>query len=213
MARRLFIVLLLLAFSAVALPAQASISRTRIQGGFAIAVWENGETGTFAVAEYFEDVDYLILILETVNRDAQGNVTGYTSFAADANGKPYGSFTIDQVNLGSASLAVSGVPASRCEYDANGEFIECTDATMDANVTWTGYGSLNRENYSLHESFHQGGMGYVLNVTSTGTNRSADAAGSINGTTLTTYDLTRGTLAFSRRGSVSINFCAHTHDC
>jgi hypothetical protein len=209
MARRMLTLLLVLALSAVALPAHAEVERVRFQGGFAIGVWENTQAGTFAVAEVFQDVDYLILILEREIRDAQGNVIGDSQLVADANLAPYGTFTIDRQHLSRATLSVAGVPASLCESDLEGNFT-CTDAEMSANVTWSGHGKISRSSSTFHDAFHEGGFTSVTNVRSVGSERRAGATGTINGLVLPSEDLTRGTLAYSSFGRVSIHIC---HDC
>lgn len=199
MGRRLTMLLLLFALCATAVPAHAETTRTRFQGGFAIAVWSDAQTGTFAVVEYFEDVDYLILILETEIRDADGNVTGLSQIVADANLSPYGTFTIDEKRLTSAALAVSDVPASACEIPESGE-PTCTEATMDANVTWTGDGPIVQSMFRFTEKR----PGFLSKATSKGTDREAVATGAINETALPADDLERGSIAFSKGGQLTV---------
>jgi hypothetical protein len=196
----------------LATPLQALAGETThstLKGGFAIAVWGTyGVTPDFGVVEYFEYYDYLIIIKQTANRDAQGNITGYTEHAADANGSPYGTFTIDR-NLGTASISMTDVPASQCEYDANHEFIACLDGgvTMDANVTWTGTGEVIRTHTVWHEQVQADGFKSIFNAHGTGTDRLASAAGTINGTVFSPADLTRGTMALWKSGTSSMWIC------
>ena len=210
MARRLLTVLVVLALTTVAVPARAEVDPVRLdrvsfQGGSALAIWENAEAGTFAEAKVIEDADFMILVVTREIRDAQGDVIGSSLLATEAPWTPYGTFSIDRQLL-SASLSVTGVPGVLCESDLGGNFT-CTDTQIDANVTWSGYGQITRSTFTAHDAFREAGFHLVSIIRSTGSDRSADAEGTINGLVLPSEDLTRGVLEFSNFGSVSVQIC------
>ncbi|WP_185749098.1 hypothetical protein [Humibacillus xanthopallidus] len=86
--------------------------------------------------------------------------------------------TIDAKRLGSASLSATDLPATLCTYDENGELVgDCTDTTVDVNVTWSGQGAMMKGSYNEHVTI--GGSMTRLHVL--WTNREALATGSLDG--------------------------------
>lgn len=60
-------------------------------------------------------------------------------------------FTIDAKRLSGASLTATDLPASLCTFDENGEQVgECTDTTVDVDVSWTGQGVITSGSYTDH---------------------------------------------------------------
>ncbi|GAA2152433.1 hypothetical protein FHX52_0744 [Humibacillus xanthopallidus] len=94
-------------------------------------------------------------------------------------------FTVDAKRLGSASVSATDLPAIQCTYDENGEQVgECTDTTVDVNVTWSGQGAISQGSYTEH--VRTGGSMMRLHVL--WTSREAGASGSLNGA-LSAHDL------------------------
>lgn len=157
------------------------VERDDVSGEFAEVVWEDASTGAFGVVYANESDDLQILQLQTVNRDGDGTVIGYTDIYADANLSPYGSLQIDK-SLTTATFSATDVPAQKCEYDANFEFLGCEfPVPIDAQATFTGVGEISRE----PAIFHTGGEGFVATFHSTGPSRQATATGAIEGMTFT----------------------------
>lgn len=200
---------LLIPIALVAAPVDAkaaSVQHRIDRSGFAIAVWDEEGTGTFAVAEVFPDQDEEILILVTETRDSLGRVIGTTTLVADANIAPYGTFTLNP-KLASAKLDVTAVPAS-CY--TTGQAPECTTSTISAHITWTGVGKLSHSIVRFHDVYHEDGIVLVNDYRSSGLSRDAVAAGTMNATTLTTEDITRALLARDVSGEVMVcvaDFC------
>ena len=179
--------------------ADAQVVRTRSGGEFAEAVWDDPQSGAFGVIFAREEDDHIILQLQTVNRDAAGDVTGFTDIYADANLSPYGTLTMDR-RLESATIDVVDVPAQRCEFDANFELVGCAVTTIDAHATWTGLGRISRTTVHRHEV----GEGFSITTHSKGASRQAAATGTIDGTSFTSDEQIIGLLSDSRRLTVTI---------
>jgi hypothetical protein len=127
--------------------------------------------------------DYLVGYVESTNRDADGNVTGYTSIFFDANMSPYGSLQVDK-NLATGTLNLHAVPASRSEYDANHELIEASSGSVfiDIQVTWTGVGDVIRTPTIFNIASEMGGC--ITHYRTSGPTRNAVATGTIGGVAL-----------------------------
>jgi hypothetical protein len=203
--RRIFVSSLVLTLLIVCVPAQAGVlHHTSIdRSGFAIAVWGEEDSGTFAVAEVFPDLDYEILILVTENRDSRGRVIGTTELFADANIAPYGTFTLNS-KLSSARLDVTAVPAS---CDTTGRAPACsTTSTIDAHVAWTGVGKLSHHTtrFQGEDISHGAGEVHITNFLDSYSWRDAVAGGTMNATTLSTADINYATLAVNVSGYVEV---------
>jgi hypothetical protein len=203
--RRIFVTSLVLGLLIVCGPAQAIVfhENTIDRSGFAIAVWGEEGTGTFAVAEVFPDLDYEILFLVTENRDSQGRVIGTTGLFADANIAPYGTFTLTPT-LSSARLDVTAVPAS-CV--TTGRAPACsTTPTIDAHIAWTGVGKLSHDTtrFQGETTYHGAGGVSITNVLDSYSWRDAVAGGTMNATTLSTQDINYATLAVNVSGFVDV---------
>jgi hypothetical protein len=99
-----------------------------------------------------------------------------TSVSADATSGFR--FTIDAKRLSGASVSATDLPAVKCTYDENGEQVgECTDTTVDLNVTWSGRGTVTKGSYNEH--VRSGGS--MTRVHVLWTSRDALASGSLDG--------------------------------
>jgi hypothetical protein len=91
------------------------------------------------------------------------------------------SFAMDQP-LRSARLTGSGLPAESCTLGPGLRFIDCTETTVDVNVTWAGQGQINRGAFSTTDRFDQ----LLLSSSISGALRQATATGTIAGSALPT---------------------------
>jgi hypothetical protein len=108
---------------------------------------------------------------------AEGTMGGSTT-SINADVTRGFTFTIDARHLSSASLSATGLPATRCTYDENGELVgQCTDTTVDVNITWSGQGAISKGSYTEHVTIG----GSVTKVHGSWTSRDARATGSLNG--------------------------------
>lgn len=108
---------------------------------------------------------------------AEGTMGGSTT-SINADVTRGFTFTIDARHLSSASLSATGLPATRCTYDENGELVgQCTDTTLDVNITWSGQGAISKGSYTEHVTIG----GSVTKVHGSWTSRDARATGSLNG--------------------------------
>ena len=166
--------------AAMAMPLQAiAVPPTKgdVGGQHAVVYWEDPVTGTNANVYADEHDDYLLLSLQTYNRDADGNVIGSEVTLAESNLSPYGSLQVDK-HLATATVSVTDVPAQRCTYDLNFEVIgECDHPFIDAQATFTGVGAISREPFVFH------GEDIVVHVA--GPSRQATAFGTVAGMTFT----------------------------
>ena len=149
--RRLVIGLAVAALTVLSLAGPASaatgqVTHFRFHGAFVDADWFTSSatsfTDTFINVSKSKQGSELFVDQFTGNLDANGNFTGGTDTSADVTSGF--SFAIDQQRLTSASASGSGLPATTCTIDANGNPISCSATTVNVNATWTGQGPIGR---------------------------------------------------------------------
>jgi hypothetical protein len=192
MMRRILFVAVVLAIFASAVPARAFTSTERFTGQFVKAEWVSA--GTFVHVSYQVASDYLLVYVE---EETSGG--GYYFILADANLLPYGSFTIDRLNT--AHMEATDIPASRCDYDANGDLIGCSSVSIDLDLTWSGYGRATIGT-TTDRTVDPGEFVQTFHLTET--RRAALASGTFNGTSLSTDDLLSASLSLVRMGTVVV---------
>jgi hypothetical protein len=204
--RRALLGLVVTAFTVLALagPASASsgqVTQFRFHGPFAEAFWFASSATSFTATTVNVSGSELFVDQFTGNLDANGNLTGGTDTVADV-GSGF-SFAI-QKSLASASTSGSGLPATTCTVDANGNPISCNATTIDVNATWTGQGPISRPVFNHHFKVN----GFSLIDHFNGTDRAATATGTVGGLTLSASDLQFADLGTAN--SVTITICKGT---
>ena len=194
--------LTVLALTAPASAASGTVSQVFVHVRLAAAVWSTSSATSFTntVANVSESAQGTLLGTDqfTGNLDANGNFTGGTeTFANVTSGF---SFAIDHALLTSASVSGSGLPATTCTFDANFEVIGCTASTIDVNVDWTGQGPVT---HSVSND-HFASDGFSVTSHFNGTDRTATAAGTVGGLTVSASELQSADLGTETSGAISV---------
>jgi hypothetical protein len=188
-----------LAFAGPASAASGQVTRFNVHGTFADAFWFSSTATSFtatSVSVQQSQGSQLAVDQFTANTDANGNITGGTdTFANVTSGF---SFTADKAQLTTGSTSGSGLPATTCAVDANGNDINCSATTIDLTVTWTGQGPITRGVSNDHFKT----AGFSQNDHFNGTDRAATATATIAGNTLSASDLQFGDLGFANSGTI-----------
>ena len=163
--------------------APAPVEHLRTSGARADAVWATQSTTSFEEFGVFvsrtregSQLDAYHFVGQT---DADGVFLGgvETVVRADRGSD----VAIDSSRLSSARVSGSGLQATRCVYDADGNTVgACTTSTVDVAVVWTGSGPISRG--TVNERVRVGGERMNLHIT--WTSRDASAAGSFAGLSL-----------------------------
>jgi hypothetical protein len=202
--RCLFVGALVLVLSIVSIPGQAATVRHRLdRDREAFALWEDPGTGTRAIAHILPDDNSQSLILSKQYRDADGTVIGIKELAVEQLPiRPYGTFTMNR-RLSSASLDVTGVPAS---CFTSGRAPACsTTSSIDAHITWTGVGKRKHDVPApMHCLVQFDGFLFIFNVVSNWSERRAVVEGRMNATPLSNGNLEDGHLASGVTGQVEV---------
>jgi hypothetical protein len=202
--RRLFVSSLVLALSILCVPGQAATVRHSLdRDREAFALWEDPDTGTIAIAHIIPDRNSQSLGLFREYRDADGTVIGTKALAVEQLPiGPYGMFTMNR-RLSSATLDVTGVPAS---CFTSGRAPACTTSTIDAHITWTGVGKRRHEVPApMHCVVEFDGFLFIENIVSNWSERRAVAGGRMNTTRLSNEDLEDAHLASGVTGQVAVD--------
>jgi hypothetical protein len=189
---------------AVAGPASAAsgqVTQFRFHGTFANALWSTSSaassTTTTVNVSTSKQGSALVVDQFTANLDKKGNFTGGTdTFAGVTSGF---SLAIDQGGLTGASTSGSGLPATTCSVDANGNDISCSPTTVDVAATWTGQGPILRQVINQHSKF----SGFSETLHFNGTDRAATAQGTVAGGTLGASELITADLGFTNSGTIT----------
>ena len=205
--RRLVIGLAVAALTVLSLAGPASaatgqVTHFRFHGAFVDADWFTSSatsfTDTFINVSKSKQGSELFVDQFTGNLDANGNFTGGTDTSADVTSGF--SFAIDQQRLTSASASGSGLPATTCTIDANGNPISCSATTVDVNATWTGQGPIGRSVSNDHFKSD----GFSVNDHFNGTSRTATAAATIGGFPQPLGELQFADLGTAKSGTTTI---------
>jgi len=202
--KRILIGLATTAFTLVALaaPASAASGQTlqfRFHGTFADAFWfSNTQTSFTATSVSVQQSQGSELFVDqfTGSTDANGNFTGGTDTFADVTSGF--SFNVDKAQLTTGSTSGSGLPATTCAVDANGNEFNCSATTIDLTVAWTGQGPIARQVANDHFKV----TGFSENDHFNGTDRAATATGTFSGSTLSATDLQFADLGFANSGTI-----------
>jgi len=184
--------------TASAAPGQ-QVVQFRVHGTFADAFWFSGTATSFtatSVSAQQSQGSELYVDQFTANTDANGNITGGTDTFADVTSGF--SFTADKAQLTTGSTSGSGIPATTCAVDANGNETNCSATTIDLTVAWTGQGPISRSVSNDHFKV----TGFSENDHFNGTDRAATATGTFSGSTLSASDLQFADLGFANSGSI-----------
>jgi hypothetical protein len=206
--RRALFALALTAFTGLALalagPASAAsgqVMHFRFHGGFAEAFWESSTatrvTDTAVTVSASKQGSHLFVDQFTAHFDANGNFAGGTDTLSEVTGGF--SFTLRH-RLAGASLSGSGLPATRCAFDADFNQTGCTATTINVTVTWTGRGPIGREVFNEH--FKSDGFSVTDHFN--GTSRDATAAGRVAGRTLRASALEFADVGTAKSGSTTV---------
>jgi hypothetical protein len=193
-----------LVLSIVCIPGQAATVRHSLDGDReAFALWEDPDTGTIAITHIIPDRNSQSLGLFREYRDADGTVIGTKALAVEQLPiGPYGMFTMNR-RLSSATLDVTGVPAS---CFTSGRAPACTTSTINAHITWTGVGKRRHEVPApMHCVVEFDGFLFIENIVSNWSERRAVAGGRMNTTRLSNEDLEDAHLASGVTGQVAVD--------
>jgi hypothetical protein len=188
-----------LAFAAPASAAPGQVTQFRFHGTFADAFWFSSTAASFtttSVTVQQSKGSELFVDQFIGNTDANGNFTGGTDTFADVT--TGFSFSIDKAQLTTGNTSGSGIPATTCAVDVNGNETNCTATTIDLTVAWTGQGPITRGVSNDH--FRT--AGFSQNDHFNGTDRVANATGTFSGSTLNASDLQFADLGFSNSGTI-----------
>ena len=190
-----------LALAGPASAAPGQVTTFRFHGTFADAFWSTSSatsfTDTTVSVSTSKQGSELFVDQFTGNLDANGNFTGGTDTSADVT--TGFSFAIDKGTLTSASTSGSGLPATTCTVDANGNVISCSPTTIDVTVTWTGQGPITRA--VVNDHFKSNGFSETDHFN--GTDRAATATGTVAGSTLSASELQFADLGFTNSGTIT----------
>jgi hypothetical protein len=204
--RRALIGLAVTTFTVLALAGPASaapgqVTQFRFHGTFADAFWFTSSatsfTDTTVSVSTSKQGSELFVDQFTGNLDVNGNFTGGTDTFADVTSGF--SFAIDKGTLTSANTSGSGLPATTCSVDANGNEFGCSATTIDVTVTWTGQGPITRAVVNQHFKSD----GFSLTDHFNGTDRAATATGTVAGSTLSASELQFADLGFTNSGTIT----------
>jgi hypothetical protein len=206
--RRVLFALVLAAVTGLALalagPASAAsgqVTHVRFHGAFAEAFWETSTatsvTDTEVDVSASKQGSQLFVDQFTAHLDAHGNFAGGTDTFSDVT-RGF-SFT-RRHSLAGASLSGSGLPATRCTFDADFNETGCTATTINATVTWTGQGPISRSGFN--DRFKSDGFRVTDHFN--GTFRAATATGMVAGRTLSARDLQFADLGTTKFGSTTV---------
>jgi hypothetical protein len=191
-----------LALAGPASAASGQVTQFRFHGPFAEADWSTSTATSFT--DIYINVSRskqgpeLYVDHFTGHLDAHGNFTGGTDTFADVTSGF--SFTIDQRKLTIASTSGSGLPATTCSVDANGNPTSCSHTTIGVTAHWTGNGPITRGVSNDH--FKTGG--FSVRDHFNGTDRNAAATGAISGVTLSPAELQYADLGITNSGTVTV---------
>jgi hypothetical protein len=177
-----------LASAGPASAATGQVMQSKFVGPQAAALWTSFTATSDTLTIVGVDQDHLVVFQGTDTVDSSGNRTGAT--ATIANVTSGFSFAIDKAHLSTASTGGSGIPATTCTFDANGNEINCTPTTIDLTVTWIGYGPSSHQVFNDHAN--EGCFRFSSHIS--GTIRSATTTGTLDGSLL--GGLVGGDLAF-----------------
>jgi hypothetical protein len=187
--------ILALTWSASAAPGQV-VTHFRFSGKSAEADWATPSTDTLVTVSTSKNQGSELFVERfTEHFDANGNFAGADTTADVTRGF---SFTLGH-RLASASLSGSGLPATTCTFDANGQ-TGCRATTIGVTVTWTGHGPISRSVSNEHFKFD----GFRVNDHFNGTFRDATATGTVAGHTLRASQLQVADLSTNKSGTTTV---------
>jgi hypothetical protein len=193
--------LTVLAFAVPASAASGHVLRFSFHGTFADAFWATSSATSFSDTSVSVSTtthgSELFVDQFTGNVDANGNFLGGTDTSADVTSGF--SVSIDKAQLASGGTSGSGLPATTCTVDANGNFINCSATTIDVTVAWTGQGPITRGVANDHYK----SAGFSINDHFSGTDRAANAAGTVAGNAHGASDLQFADLGYTNSGTIS----------
>lgn len=171
--------LTVLALAAPASAAPGQVTQFRFHGAFVDADWFTSSatsyTDTSITVSKSKQGSELFIDQFTGNLDANGNFTGGTDTSADVTSGF--SFAIDQKGLTSASTSGSGLSATTCTVDVNGNPVKCSPTTIDVTASWTGQGPITKSVTNDHFKT----AGFSVRDHFNGTDRNAAATATIGG--------------------------------
>jgi hypothetical protein len=156
----------------------------RFHGTTAEALWDSTSATSFirsqvVVSQTRDGQDLLVRVLDQKFGDPPGTVT-LTQVILESGF----SFTIDRLTLSTAHVSGSELPALVCTFIDFG-LVDCSDTTIDLDITWTGFGDISHEVTTENELFFE--LRQIVHIN--GTTRDATAAGTIGETTVTSEDV------------------------
>ena len=167
--------------------ARGQVMHFRFQGASAGAAWATGDTGTFISAGASKGEGSGVVVDQTTTNPQTGYFT-------ETIAKGPAAFTIDQVKLTSAAVSASGLHGTTCTYNAEGNQIGCSGATVDVTAAWTGQGPVLRG--VTNEHFKVGPLSVTTH--SQGTSRNATVTDTIVGLPAPLGDLVFADLSVSK---------------
>ena len=175
----------------------------RFHGTFAEAEWFHATSTSFTdtyvnVSKSKSGSQELFLDRFRQTFDSNGNTTGGVDTSLDVTSGF--SFSIDAKKFDTASLSGSGLPATRCTFDANFNLVGCSNVTLSVSVQWTGQGPLGHETANDH--FKLGG--FSVNDHFSGAVRNALASGTVGSATLSANDLAFADMGRANSGTVLV---------
>jgi len=186
--------------------ANAVVTTNRLRGPFATAFWshQSDTTVTSTALAVFtisnRETDFMVDQFVAYDVDADGNFSSVvdTSAAVTSGFR----FAVDGGLRGAAADA-TGLPATRCTYDASFNLVGCVNATIDVHATWTGQGTITRGEFNLNlvNDTHR------LVLHGNGSDRLASATSTVNGNTMTADDLTPPAADLGFANSVTASIC------
>lgn len=191
------------ASAALAQAAQVTqVTHVRFSGNFASAYWltnsATSDVSTYIDVSQSTQGSQLFVNQNISHLDANGNYAGETDTFTDGVTSGF-SFTFAP-SLASASLSASGLPATTCTYDANGNEIGCSATIIDVNVSWTGQGPITHSVFNHHVKSAE----FSETDHSTGTERDATPTGTVAGFTPSAAGLQFAGLEIAKSGTITV---------
>jgi hypothetical protein len=191
-----------LAFAGPASAASGQVTHFRFHGLFAESFWftstATSYTDSYINVQRTKQGPELYVDHFVGHLDQNGNFTGGTDTTADVFSGF--SFAIDQKKLATASTSGSGLPATTCTIDANGNPTNCHSTTINVTAAWIGQGPITRSVANDHSK----APGFSFNDHFNGTDRNAAVTAAISGATLKPADLQYADLGTTNSGSVTV---------
>lgn len=147
---------------------------------------------------------HIFVDLRTMYLDGSGQPVGGVDVSGNSNGGV--PFTIDALNLTTASVATA-VPATTCTLDAAGNPTTCVEGgTLNVDASWTGQGEISKGSFYEDHFLDPGSFVFIDRLS--GTFRQASATATIGGQTFDTSSEV-GPVDMGNNVQLTVLMCPH----